>query len=140
MGWHNRWRKQRRFARLMERFDTNKDGKLTQKELDDARRALLAKHDGNKDGKLSLKEFESLWLEVRRRAMVRSFQRLDADGNAAVTVDEFLKPFSRLVERFDRNEDGALSKDDRRGRGWRHHRGGRGGPPAERAPAAPPKN
>jgi Ca2+-binding EF-hand superfamily protein len=140
-GWHRRRHHLRRSARLMERFDTNADGKLTQKELNDSRSAMLAKYDANKDGKLSLKEFEGLWLEFTQRRMVRSFQRLDVDGDASVTLDEYLKPFAKIVERLDRNEDGALSREDRRWRRW-HHRGGgpgagRGGP-AGGSPATPP--
>ena len=141
-GWHRRKHRHRRMARLMERFDTNADGKLTQKELNESRRALLAKFDTNKDGKLTLKEFEGLWLEFMQRRMVRSFQRLDVDGDSTVTLDEYLKPFARIVERFDRNEDGALSRDDRRWRRW-HRRGGDGpgagrGGPGGGAPATPP--
>lgn len=107
--------------RMMERFDTNEDGKLTQEELDGARKSLLTAHDGDKDGKLSLAEFEKLWLEVKRQRMVRSFQRIDKDGNAAVTLDEFLKPYSRIVERMDRNADGVLDREDRRHRGRSGH-------------------
>lgn len=124
-GYHNRghrkhWRKARRMDRMMERFDTDGDGKLTQSELDDARKALLAKHDGDKDGKLTLAEFQNLWLEFMHRRMVRGFQRIDRDGDAAITIEEFLKPYSKVVERMDRNEDGVLDKEDRRYRG-RHH-------------------
>lgn len=100
--------------RLLERFDTNKDGKLSQAELDAARKDLLASHDADKDGKLSLEEFATLWLEVMRRRMVRSFQRLDEDGDAVVTLEEFQKPFGTTVETLDRNGDGVLSRDDRR--------------------------
>lgn len=120
---HGRHGKGKFMHRMFERFDTNEDGKLTQQEIDDARKALLAKHDGDKDGKLTLAEYEKLWLEVKRRKMVRSFQRTDTDGDASVTVDEFLKPYSKIVERMDRNEDGALDKEDRKHRRY-HHRGG----------------
>ncbi|MFQ5625231.1 MAG: EF-hand domain-containing protein [Methyloligellaceae bacterium] len=108
--------------RMMERFDTNKDGKLTQQELDDARKKLLAAHDGDKDGKLTLAEFEKLWLEVKRQRMVRSFQKIDRDGDASITLDEFLKPFANLVSRMDSNDDGVLDREDHR----RHGREGMG--------------
>lgn len=112
-----------RVGRLLERFDANEDGKLTQSELDESRTKLLAKFDTDKDGKLSLTEFEALWQEVMRHRMVRGFQHLDADGSAQVTVDEFLKPYSDVVERLDSNEDGALGRDDQKRHG-KHHRGG----------------
>jgi len=103
--------------RMMERFDTNEDGKLAQQELDDARKKLVAAHDGDNDGKLTLAEFEKLWLEVKRQRMVRSFQRIDRDGDASITLDEFLKPFANLVSRMDSNDDGVLDREDYR----RHH-------------------
>lgn len=121
---HKGWGMQR----MMERFDTNEDGKLTQEELDEARKTLLAAHDADKDGKLNLAEYEKLWLEVKRQRMVRSFQRTDRDGDASITIDEFLKPYAKMVARMDRNNDGVLDSEDRGKRGWRgrsHHMDGK---------------
>ena len=98
---------------LMERYDTNKDGKISQEEIDNNRAEWLARFDTNKDGTLSLKEFENLWLEARRLQMVREFQFLDRDGDAKVTLDEYKAPLAHLVRNHDRNGDGFLSKDDR---------------------------
>ncbi len=112
---------------MLERFDSDKDGKLTQAELDASRKALVQKYDTDKDGKLSLSEFEALWLDVRRRSMVRGFQYIDEDGDALITVEEFLKPYANAVEKRDRDGDGAISRDDRRKR----MRGGRGPMPSE---------
>jgi hypothetical protein len=131
-GHHGMGHKGRGMHSMLERFDTNQDSKLTQEELDGARTKLLGTYDADKDGKLSLAEYEKLWLEAKRRKMVRSFQRKDKDGDASITLDEFLKPYSKLVERLDRNEDGVLSREDHHKRGWRgrghhmdggHHRG-----------------
>jgi len=99
---------------FIEQYDTNKDGSLTQAEIDQARKDRLTKFDANKDGKLDLKEFEALWLDHTRQQMVRSFQHLDSDGDAIVTSDEYAKPFHRMVDRADRNNDGKLNKDDAR--------------------------
>ena len=121
---HGMGHKGKGMARMMERFDANEDGKLTQEELDGARKALLTAHDGDKDGKLSLAEFEKLWLEVKRQRMVRSFQKTDRDGDASITLDEFLKPYAKMVERMDRNDDGVLDREDHRYK--RGHRGGMG--------------
>ena len=103
---------------MMEQFDVNKDGNLTQEEIDQSRKDRLAKFDANKDGKLSLQEFEPLWLDFTRQQMVRAFQRLDADGDAAVTQDEYQRPTQHMVMRGDRNSDGHLNREDiRRFRG-----------------------
>ena len=112
-----------KIGRLLERFDADEDGKLTQSELDESRTKLLAKFDKDKDGELSLAEFEALWLDVMRHRMVRGFQHLDRDGNAQVALDEFLKPYSDIVERMDKDDDGAISRDDHK-RHDGHHRGG----------------
>ncbi|MDA7946817.1 MAG: hypothetical protein MPJ78_05010 [Hyphomicrobiaceae bacterium] len=101
-------------GRMMERFDANEDGKLTQEEIDEVRKKAFAKHDANKDGKLDLAEFKTRWIEFTQPRMVRSFQYIDRDGDAVITVKEYLKPFSTVVARMDRNEDGVLDKDDRK--------------------------
>lgn len=118
-GHRGHWRGKHRgrgHRRMLERFDTNGDEKLTQEELNQARSDLLKRHDANSDGNIDLKEFENLWLEVRKQRVVRGFQRLDTDGDAKITGEEFLKPFANVVERFDRNDDGVLDRDDRRKR------------------------
>ncbi|NNF79459.1 MAG: hypothetical protein HKN05_15640 [Rhizobiales bacterium] len=105
---------------FMNRYDANEDGKVTQEEIDKNRSDRHGKYDSNGDGKLSLEEFQGLWLEAFRRRMVRAFQRFDVDGDANVTLDEYTKPLSKIVERRDRNGDGALSRADRRH--GKHHR------------------
>ncbi len=102
---------------LMKRYDANNDGKLTQEEIDTTRKDIFAKHDANKDGKLDLAEFKARWVEFTDRRKVRGFQRIDTDGDAGITVEEYLEPFSSVVARMDRNEDGVLDmKDRKRGR------------------------
>jgi Ca2+-binding EF-hand superfamily protein len=120
---------------MIEQFDTNKDGTLTQAEIDQARKDRLASFDTSKDGKLSLQEFEALWLDFTRQQMVRAFQRLDGDGDAAVTQEEYVKPTHNMVTRADRNNDGQLNQQDMR----RRMRGGDAAPTAPQAapPAAP---
>ncbi len=117
---------------FMEQYDTNKDGSLTQAEIDQARKDRLTKFDANKDGKLDLKEYEALWLDAHRLQMVRDFQRLDTNGDAIVTGEEYSKPTSKIVEMRDHNNDGKLNKDDMRGPR-------RGPDAAPAAPAAEPK-
>jgi Ca2+-binding EF-hand superfamily protein len=99
---------------MMDSFDTDGDGKLTQAEIDQARKDRLAKHDADKDGKLTLQEYEALWLEAMRERMVRQFQRHDRDGDAAVTAEEFVQTTGRLAARLDRNGDGVVDREDQR--------------------------
>jgi hypothetical protein len=116
---------------LMERYDANKDGKVTQAEIDQNRQQWLADADTNKDGTLSLDEFKALWLRSRNEMMVREFQFFDRDGNGQVTIEEYRGPLSDVVATRDRNQDGALGADDRPAAGegsgerprWRHLHG-----------------
>jgi Ca2+-binding EF-hand superfamily protein len=91
---------------MMERYDANKDGKLTQEEINSNREAWLKEFDANNDGKLSLDEFKQLWLKARAERIVRAFQRFDRDGDAGVTLEEYQRPLADIVERMDRNGDG----------------------------------
>lgn len=111
---------------MMERFDTNDDGRITQEEIDAAQTERFAA--GNADGNqtMSIEEFEPLFNREHREQMVRAFQRLDRDGDGQVTREEFDSRTAGLVQRMDRNGDGALTLEDRqeRGHGWRRWFGG----------------
>ncbi len=129
--WHGRHGKGRhhgrRMFRLMEKFDTNADRRLTQAEIDEVRAARLNEFDQDRDGVLTLVEYEALWLDAMRERMVDRFQDHDADGDGKVTREEFGRRFARIITRMDRNDDGVLDKSDMR-RG--HSR--RGGGPRNR--------
>jgi hypothetical protein len=109
-----------RFHRLMphgmmgqqmtERYDANKDGKVTQAEIDQNRQQWLAEFDADKNGTLSLDEFRQLWLKGRNEMMVREFQFFDRDGNGQVTIDEYKVPMA------------GFGDGPGEGRGWRHGR------------------
>ena len=113
---------------LLREVDTDRDGKITQAEIDRAVGSRLERFDGDRNGRLSLEEFTALWADLTRPVAVRAFQFLDPDGDAGVSRDELNERFSRVVARFDRNGDGALSVEDRRhgfGRDRREERGSR---------------
>ena len=61
-GHRGHWRGKHRgrgHRRMLERFDTNGDEKLTQEELNQARSDLLKRHDANSDGNIDLKELKT---------------------------------------------------------------------------------
>ena len=114
---------------MMERYDANKDDKLSQEEIDQNRTGWHGEFDGDKNATLSLDEFKMLWLKARNEEMVREFQHFDRDGNGQVTLDEYKQPLANLVENRDRNGDGVLSREDRPQRGEGHgkrHKGKHG--------------
>ena len=116
---------------LMERYDANRDGALSQEEVDTNRTQWHGEFDKDKTGDLTLAEFETLWLKARRQGMVREFQEFDRDGDGKLTLDEYKAPLNAMVSRLDSNGDGLINKDDRRRRGRDHdeddERGGSGG-------------
>ena len=107
--------------RLLESFDANDDGKLSQEEIDQTRGERFGAFDADADKALTLQEYEQLWLDAMRERMVDRFQALDADGDSKVTAEEFQRPFAKVVRRMDRNEDGVIDRQDFR----RHHPGER---------------
>jgi hypothetical protein len=132
---------------MMERYDADKDGKLSQAEIDQNRTSWHGEFDGDKNSSLSLDEFKALWLKARNEEMVREFQFFDRDGNAQVTLDEYKEPMANVVASRDRNGDGVLSREDRPQRGDGHGKHGKGkrhgmmeqeGAPQGDSPPAPP--
>jgi hypothetical protein len=101
---------------LIQKFDKNGDGVLDDAERADMKAAFAAKHaarrqamldkyDTNKDGKLEPAERAAM----RDDLMTRRFQKLDANGDGVVSLDEF--------------KAGAAKSGHRHGRfGHHHHR------------------
>ena len=125
------------FAEMSERYDANKDGKISQEEIDANRTSWLTEFDGDKSGALALGEFQNLWLKARNQQMVREFQQFDRDGNGQVTLDEYKLPLSKIVAEMDQDKDNALSDDELSPRRhWGKKRDGRMGPGEEKQPDA----
>lgn len=103
---------------LMELYDQNDDGALTQDEIDTVRAERLQQFDSNGDGSLSLEEYQALWLDAMRERMVDQFQRHDDDGDGLVTAEEFGERQAKMVARMDRNDDGKIDAEDFQRRPW----------------------
>lgn len=108
--------------------DENKDGQVSKEEIEKLRDAKFATYDANKDGKLGLDEFQGLINELARERIVRMFQHLDPDGDAAISKQELDDRVAMMIEFMDRNDDGVITRDDRRGGMRGEHRGRRMGP------------
>ena len=109
---------------MMESYDADGDGKLTQAEIDGVREARLKQFDKDGDGTLTLGEYEALWLDAMREEMVDRFQEHDNDGDGKVTAAEFGRAHAKMVRHMDRNDDGVVDETDMMQMMMRHHGGG----------------
>ncbi|MBA5779103.1 EF-hand domain-containing protein [Stappia sp. F7233] len=101
---------------FMDTFDTDKDGKVTQAEIDAVVTERFGKADTNGDGGVTLEEFKPAFADTFAERRVRSFQRLDRDGDGKVTEAEFARRGERQFARLDRDDDDSIESDDRGGR------------------------
>ncbi len=112
---------------MFARVDLDKNGQISSDELSQLADKLFA------NGPVDLAGFRTISAEFKEPMSVRSFQRLDNDGNLQVTQEEFLAPTAEMMKRMDRNNDGVITSADFRkmkkgcGKGQKDHKGGRGG-------------
>ena len=123
-GGHHQGMMGGQFRSMAERYDLDQDGEIAQEEIDRNRAEWHAEFSGDGDA-MTLEQFQDLWLRARRHQMVREFQRFDRDGDGEITLEEYQRPMAGFVERYDRNDDQALSRDDFRRSGKKHRRGSR---------------
>lgn len=102
--------------KLFAQIDADDNGEVTQAEIDAYRSAQISGADASGDGNLSIEEFDTLYRAFTRERMVDAFQRLDDDGDGQITPAELDLRLDGVVERMDRNGDGVLTIQDRRGR------------------------
>ena len=126
-GQHGQMDPAQRWQHMLERLDTNKDGKISKDEFPGADK-VFDRIDANGDGFIT--EDEAAAMGNRRGGGQRGglIARMDQDGDGKVTREEWAAAFDKL----DTNGDGVLDQQDRPQRGGqggpRH--GGQGGPNA----------
>ena len=95
--------------------DQNRDGKVTRAELDNA----IDAHFAAATHGAKVMTFDQYMAEEEQRfrdANVRTFDRLDQDGDGKLTLAEFASSELRLFQRLDKNQDGVLTQDEMRPR------------------------
>lgn len=97
-------------------IDADKDGKITEAELDAHRAAQVAALDANGDGKVDAAELKARQMaraeERATEAASRMIARMDTDGDGLLSAAELVMPAppARLFDRLDADNDGAVSR------------------------------
>jgi Ca2+-binding EF-hand superfamily protein len=103
---------------MFDAIDVDKDGKVTQAEIDTHRAARVTAADANGDGLMSADELAAMRLaEMTERAKTDAAEmitKLDSDGDGLLSAAEMAtRPASgKLFDRADTDDDGAISRDE----------------------------
>ncbi|KZK86331.1 transaldolase/EF-hand domain-containing protein [Pseudovibrio sp. Ad46] len=91
---------------MFAKVDLDKNGQISKDELSKLADQLFA------NGPVDLAGFRTIAAEFKEPMYVRSFQRLDANGDLKVTQEEFFAPTAQMMKRMDRNNDGVITSAD----------------------------
>jgi Ca2+-binding EF-hand superfamily protein len=92
------------------RDDLNHDGKVTRAELDQALHQQFA--SASKAGALTKEQFEGMQHSRAEASSGRAFQRLDANHDGKLTLQEFAASQQKTFARMDKNGDGTITRDE----------------------------
>jgi len=97
---------------ILERVDTDKDGKISKAEFDAEGSKLFAKLDENGDGKIAQNEMpQRHWAKFGGQM----FDRMDTNHDGQVTKAEFEAAGDKMFQRMDKNGDGIIEKNEMQG-------------------------
>ena len=112
-------------GRAFERLDTDRDDVIEREEIEAARRAVFDRADADDDDYVTGEEINALREEfaetaprLRRRsapegageALADRTKRLDTNGDARIAEAEFVAAGDPLLQRFDGNGDGSITR------------------------------
>jgi len=118
-----------------EDMDTNKDGKITQDEIqagqDKRIEERFARFDKNSDGVITKDEIPEMPANSPRARFMPDMSKLDKNGDGKISKEEFAEMnkdgAKEMFTRLDKNGDGAITKEEMEA-ARAQFRQGRGGP------------
>ena len=125
-------------GRMLDRLDTDKDGKISKAEFAAQSAERFARMDTNGDGKIDAAE-RSAAAEGGRRGG-RGMSRMDRDGDGVITRAEYDAQSDQRFARLDANGDGFIDTAERQAMMSRMGRGRPGGDTPPPPPPAPEGN
>jgi Ca2+-binding EF-hand superfamily protein len=105
---------------MFQEMDANKDGKVTQAEIEAFEAARAAEIDANHDGKITADEIRAFREKERAKREAAELARMDTNGDGSVSVQEYEAAQTWRLARMDRNGDGTIDEQDMRGGGMHH--------------------
>ncbi len=111
-----------------ERLDADSNGAISFEEFAAAMGTRISGADADTDGTLTVEEIAAqLQKEHFRRQAERMIRRFDTNGDGKLTTAEIESRQRKVFALADRDDSGALERDEmrrggREGRGGRHHR------------------
>ena len=115
-GGHGHWGRW-----MFQEMDANRDGKVTQAEIDAFEAARAAEIDTNHDGKITADELQAFHEKEKAKREAAMLARMDTNGDGTVSVQEYEAAQTWRLARMDSNGDGTIDEQDM------HMRGGDGG-------------
>ena len=125
---------EKRIHRMIDRADTNKDGRVSETEMKDALSKSFAVLDTNHDGVLSKSEianrktvYKAHWQQVKAerkagqhvagvvrlpKSMDKHFAQIDTNHDGVISKSELDTVAAQLFKRRDHNKDGYISAAD----------------------------
>ncbi len=96
---------------MMERFDTNSDGRISKDEAPEALWERLSQLDGNGDGTIEASEWPKFGAKGRGDRRKALFSHADRDGDGKISSEEAGERWERL-SKLDKNGDGAIEMSE----------------------------
>lgn len=106
------------FEKLLEKFDVNQDGAISQDEVQSVHQVLFKAGDTNTDGFLTTEELDAVHAKERETHLTEKFAELDINGDGGISAEEASAETAsghgrhRHLTEMDANGDGLVTLEE----------------------------